>query len=170
VIDLSSQASQSEFGELIGVSQQAVSDLVSRGVLAVGSSAQAWLWAYCAHMREVAAGRATNGDLNLATERARLAREQADKVAMQNAVMRREYAPVSLLAHSVARTGRQIAVILEAIPVQLKRRSSISIEDLEFITTDIVKARNLAATMRLDLDDDEAAPLDDVVVDLEDAA
>lgn len=89
---------------------------------------------------------------------------------MQNAVMRREYAPVSTLAHSVARTGRQIAVILEAIPVQLKRRSSISIEDLEFITTDIVKARNLAANMRLDLDDDEPATIEDVPTDLEDAA
>jgi terminase small subunit / prophage DNA-packing protein len=170
VIDLSHQLSQTAFGELVGISQQAVSDLIARGVLAVGSSGGAWLLAYCSHIREIAAGRATNGDLDLATERARLAREQADKVAMQNAVMRREYAPVATLAHSVARTGRQIAVILEAIPVQLKRRSSISIEDLEYITTDIVKARNLAANMRLDLDNEEPSALDDMPDDMEDAA
>jgi len=167
VFDLSSQVSQQAFGALVGISQPAVSDLISRGMLVNGGSAGEWLIAYCAHIREVAAGRATNGDLDLATERARLASEQADKVAMQNAIMRREYAPVSLLAHSVAKTGRQVAVILEAIPVQLKRRSSISIEDLEYITTDIVKARNLAANMRLDLDESETAADD---ADIEDAA
>lgn len=169
MFDLSSQVSQSAFGALVGISQPAVSDLISRGVLVNGGNAGEWLIAYCAHIREVAAGRATIGDLDLATERARLASEQADKVAMQNAIMRREYAPVSLLANSVAKTGRQIAVILEAIPVQLKRRSSISIEDLEYITTDIVKARNLAANMRLDLEDEEPTAYDNVI-DMEDAA
>lgn len=169
MFDLSSQVSQQAFGALVGISQPAVSDLISRGVLVNGGAAGEWLIAYCAHIREIAAGRATNGDLDLATERARLASEQADKVAMQNAIMRREYAPVSLLAHSVAKTGRQIAVILEAIPVQLKRRSSISIEDLEYITTDIVKARNLAACMRLDLEENESAA-DDTEIDMEDAA
>lgn len=167
MFDLSSQVSQQAFGGLVGISQPAVSELISRGVLVNGGTVGEWLIAYCAHIREMAAGRATNGDLDLATERARLASEQADKVAMQNAIMRREYAPVSLLAHSVAKTGRQVAVILEAIPVQLKRRSSISIEDLEYITTDIVKARNLAANMRLDLDEPETAADD---ADIEDAA
>lgn len=165
MLDLSAQVSQTAFAELVGISQPAVSEMISRGVLVTGGSAHQWLIAYCAHIREIAAGRATNGDLDLATERARLASEQANKVAMQNAIMRREYAAVSLLARSVAKTGRQIAVILEAIPVQLKRRSNIAVEDIEFIATEIVKARNLAANMRIELEDDETPQGEDELQD-----
>lgn len=123
--------------------------MMERGVIKQGATAGEWLKDYCSHLREVAAGRAASGELDLASERARLASEQADKVAMQNAVSRRELAPVTLIEEVLAKVGRQIAGVLESIPVQLKRRSSLSGDDLDYITAEIVKARNLAAAIKL---------------------
>lgn len=113
---------------------------------------------YIRRLREQAAGRATNGDLDLATERARLASEQANRVAMINAVSRKELAPVALLEQSIARTGRQIAGVLESLPVQLRRRSPhLTAEDLSLIGEEIARARNLAANMELITDDDDGS-------------
>ena len=139
---------------MVGVTQQAISDLVSRGTLQRGGTAGQWLRAYCSNLREQAAGRASMGDLDLVQERARLAKEQADRVAMANQQERRELAPVGLMEVAIARVGRQIAGILEAIPVQLKRSSAnITPDDLRIITAEIIKARNMAAALELNLDD-----------------
>lgn len=149
-MDLAGELSQKDFGLLIGVSQQAVSDMMQRGILPRNGSGFDWLRGYCSHIREMAAGRS----LVLEQERARLACEQADKVAMQNAITRREYAPVEVLEMVIGKVGRQIAETLEALPVQLKRRSShLTVEDLEIIQGEIAKARNLAANMQIELDE-----------------
>lgn len=145
---------QTQFAELVGVSQQAISSLVGRGVLNSGDTGAVWLKHYCENLREQAAGRASMGDLDLVQERARLAKEQADRVEMQNQISRREVAPVNLLEVVLAKVARQIVANLEAIPVQLKRNSTtISQEDLNYITSEIIKARNIAANMELNLDE-----------------
>lgn len=134
-----------EFAEIIGVSESAVSDMVRRGVIKRGDTLGRWLLDYCANLRENAAGR----DAELARERARLAREQADRVAMKNAIERREYAPIAIIEETLADVGRQIAVQLDAIPVQLKReRHGLTAEDFEFVTREIAKIRNLAAEIK----------------------
>jgi phage terminase Nu1 subunit (DNA packaging protein) len=57
---------------------------------------EACVRAYCAHIREVAAGRASSdGTASLVAERARLAREQADNQAMKNAQLRGELVPAN---------------------------------------------------------------------------
>lgn len=110
--------------------------------------------AYIRRLREQAAGRATTGDLALATERARLAREQADRVAMENARRRRELAPVSTIETVLARVSRQVAGILEALPIQLRRRAAnLTTEDIEFVQAEVDRARMAAANVQVDLDD-----------------
>lgn len=150
---------QRQFGEVVGVSQQAVSDLVTRGVLTDGATAGEWLIAYCGHLREMAAGRAAAGDLDLATERARLAKEQADKIAMQNAVARRELTPTVVLEQVLAGAAAKIAGILEAIPGMIRRRvPQLTAVDIDLIAAEVAKARNTVAAMSLaDLDADDAA-------------
>lgn len=164
---LDQPCTQEQFGILVGIAQQTVSELVNEGVLARGATAGVWVLAYTARLREQAAGRATKGDIDLATERAFLAREQKDRVAMQNAVTRRELAPVAFLETCLAQIARQIAAHLEAIPVNLKRRSTgISDEDLAFLTDEINKARNLAADSKLDWSElDGQTDEVDIVVD-----
>lgn len=155
MVDLQVVMSQTRFGELVGISQQAVSDLVRRDVLAAGDPASVWLHDYCAHLREQAAGRAAAGDLDLAAERAALARAQRERIEMQNAVTRRELAPVARLEMALATMGRKVAAVLEAIPGDIKRRSNkLSAEDIEIITGEIVRARNVAATQQLDMRED----------------
>lgn len=156
MVDLSVPMTQTEFGDLVGISQQAVSDLLKRNVLAAGQASGWWLHAYCAHLREHAAGRAAGGELDLAAERAALARVQRERIEMQNAVTRRESAPVALLELAVATIGRKVAAVLESIPVTIKRRSkNLTAEDIEIITAEITKARNIAALAQLDQEDDD---------------
>lgn len=164
VTDLSSPMTQAQFGDLVGISQQAVSDLVRRRVLADGAAADEWLLAYCDHLREVAAGRGGDATFELAAERARLAKEQADKIAMQNAERRGELAPANLLEQVLAKAGARAGRILETIPGALRRRlPNLSADDIAAVARIVAKARNVAANMRLadaTVDEDEASPID----------
>jgi len=161
MVDLQTSMRQADFGQLVGISQQAVSDLVRREVLLPGASGATWLQQYCAHLREQAAGRAAAGDLDLATERAALAREQRIRLEMANAETRRESAPVMLLEIAVATMGRKVAAVLESIPVKIKRRSkNLTAEDIEIITAEITKARNIAASAQFDLEDPDGSKRD----------
>lgn len=159
-VDLDAPGTQAQFGELVGITQQAVSLLVGRQLLPDGASLGEWLLAYTDHLREMAAGRGGEGSLVLATERARLAREQADKVAMQNAERRKELAPAYLLEHVLAKAGSRAGRILDTIPGEIRRRCpQLTSDDIGAVTRIVVKARNIAAAMSLaDLDkpDDDA--------------
>lgn len=97
------QLTQAEFGELVGISQQAVSALVQAGVLDSGAPWRQWLRAYCERLREQAAGRlGAEGGLDLVQERAALARSQRIAQDLKNAVARGEYAPIGLLTDVLA--------------------------------------------------------------------
>ncbi len=126
--------------------------------------------AYIRHLREVAAGRAGEGtnDLELVAERARLAKEQADRIAMQNAQMRGELAPVAAMEMVLASVGAKVGRILDTIPGTIRRRvPGIDSETIEAITADIAKCRNMAAAMTLDslADDDETTSANEEVID-----
>ena len=155
---LSAIVTQKTFGDLVGISQPAVSDLISRGVIADGAAVGDWLIDYCRHLREQAAGRATAGDLDLAAERAALARAQREKIEMQNAVTRGELAPVILMEQVLANAASKISGIFDAIPGMLKRRVSVlTSDDVNLITGEIAKARNIIAEMSItDIGDDVA--------------
>lgn len=123
---------------------------MSRKVLSSGAPVGKWLLEYCGHLREVAAGRAASGELDLASERARLAKEQADKVAMQNAERRGELAPVSAMEMVLAAVGSKVGKILDTIPGLVRRRVPGAGSDvIEAIESDIAKCRNMAAAMTL---------------------
>lgn len=156
---------QAEFGKLVGVSQQAVSDMVTRGVLSPGATADRWLLEYCGNLREVAAGRVANGDLDLLAERARLAKEQADRIALQNAVTRKQYAPVEILAIALSGAAAQIGVIFDGLLGKIR----IAVPDLparaiEIIAAEHARARNSLADLRIEklIEDDRPAPAESV--------
>lgn len=159
--DLTLPMTQARFGDLVGITQPAVSELVRRKILPDGASADEWLLAYCDHLREMAAGRGGESGAELVAERARLAREQADKIAMQNAVTRGELAPAYVLEEVLARVGARAARLLETIPGTLRRRlPQLSGDDIAVVTGIVAKARNLAASLKLsdvDVDSDDAA-------------
>lgn len=118
---------------------------------------------YIRELREQAAGRAAAGDLDLATERAGLARAQREKIEMQNAVTRRELAPAVLIEEVLAKAGGKVAGILDAIPGALRRRlPGLPTELIDLVRVEVAKARNIAAAVSLDdLRDDPTAPDDE---------
>lgn len=165
MIDLSAIVTQRQFGELVGISQPAVSDLLMRGVLTDGGACGAWLMAYCGHLRETAAGRVAAGDLDLAGERAALARAQRERIEMQNAVTRGELAPVILIEEVLTKAASKVAGILDAIPGMIRRRVPLlTADDIDLVAGEVAKARNTVAKMSLadlsdaDLPDDAAVP------------
>ena len=162
---------QQVIAEHLDLSQGAVSQWMERlSIDWKNSSLDQIRVEYIRGLREQAAGRATAGDSGLATERALLAREQRDRIAMQNAVTRRELAPVILIEEVLAKAGGKVAGILDAIPGMIKRRvPSLTSDDLDLIAGEVAKARNIAAAIRLDdLIDEaqekpEAPELDEVI-------
>lgn len=149
MIDLKGRVKQSEFGELVGISQPAVSDLLSRRVLSGGGTGGQWLREYCGHLREIAAGRAASGDLDLASERAGLAKAQREKIEMQNAVTRGELAPRTLLEQVLAGVAPKVCGLLDSIVPALRKRSGYGSEDLDFVARTIAETRNTIAALRL---------------------
>jgi phage terminase Nu1 subunit (DNA packaging protein) len=79
-------------GDWLGVSRPAISDLTSRGVIERGKGGydlRASVRRYAEHLRKALTGRGgEQGAATVARERARLAREQADHVALKNATLR----------------------------------------------------------------------------------
>lgn len=51
LVVLDQPVTQEEFGQMVGISQQAVSSLCTRGVLLPGQSAQEWLFRYLMHLQ-----------------------------------------------------------------------------------------------------------------------
>lgn len=159
MFDVDVTGTYERFGELVGVGKSTVAELVERGIILRGDTMHAWCLAYAGHLREVAAGRLAAGDLDLAAERARLAKEQADKIAMQNAVTRNELAPVYLIEDVLAKAGAKASRILDTIPGVIRRREpSLSSETIKAIEADVAKVRNLCAAITLEsLQEEEAA-------------
>ena len=114
---------QAEFGTAVGVSQQAISELVRAGVLPDGGTFGDWLLAYCGRLREQAAGRTDGSEdgRSLTRERAALAREQRIGIEIKNALARREFAPVRLLAEVLASASQAVAERFEHLPGHLKK-------------------------------------------------
>lgn len=168
-MDLHANCTQAEFGELVGVSQQAVSDMVGRKVLAPGQSASQWLQAYCEHLREQAAGRGADGEL--AFQRSELARVSRERAEIKLALERRDYAPVALIEQVLSQVGRSIAGVLEPIHVNLHRLCpNLTPDDLKLIQREVSKACDLAVAASLDLLDVADEADDEALLESADAA
>ncbi len=84
----------------------------------------------------------------------RLTLAQAEGQEIKNAQLRKELAPVSVIEWVIGKAGGQISAILDAIPLQLKKRNpKLTASNLETIRRDIVKAQNAASQMTVDLDE-----------------
>lgn len=164
MIDPQGKMTQKDFGLLVGISQPAVSELISRGVLVDGDTTGNWLLAYCDNLRMQAAGRGGDAAGALTAERARLARAQAEKIEMQNAVSRKELAPVALLEQVLATTGTKAQRILATIKGELRRRfPALNAADMQAVDKIVGKALGQVAAMSLTVieDGDQASPDDD---------
>lgn len=176
IFDADRPCRQADFGALVGISQPAVSDLVSRGIFTDGAPLREWMQAYCTRLREQAAGRMGGevGGLDLAQERAALARAQREGIEIKNSVLRTEYAAVELLAEVLATASQAVAERFEYLPGEVRKNCpDLPQEAIDQVMGIIAKARNdwVRATAALlsaqlvdtddDADDQAPAHLDD---------
>lgn len=90
--------------------------------------------------------------LDLNAESARHKKEQADKLEIQNALARREVAPVRLIEDALLNVAEQINAIFDSIPLQVKKAvPGISATALETLKKELIKAKNAASAAKLDL-------------------
>ena len=165
VFDLSKPVTQRVFAALVGVSEMAVSDMKRRGVILEGQPVGEWLTRYCNHLRETAAGRAASEGLDLPTERAKLAKEQRERIAMQNAVTRKEFAPIAALETGLCDAMAKVASQLETIPAKLKlTNDKLTADDLDQVTSIIAQIRNDIANMDIDYFDEQISDQVDIDV------
>ena len=147
-MNLDTTCTQAQFGELVGIGQPAVSDLMARDVLLRGHTARQWLESYCAHLREMAAGRGMDGEL--AYQRAELARVSRERAEIKLKVERAEFAQVALIEQVLASIGRSIAGLLEPLPAHLhKLCPALTPDDVRHIQSEISKACDIAAAASL---------------------
>lgn len=134
-------ATQRQIAQHLDIAQQTVSDLVKRDVFPDAGRGQyevdACRIAYIRHLRGIAAGRAGDGDsdLSLVEERARKAKEEADRLEMENARRRqelvlREDVDSAVLA-AFARVRSRLLVLPQKVAPALHDASSLA--DIENI-------------------------------------
>jgi phage terminase Nu1 subunit (DNA packaging protein) len=151
-----------QLARLLDVTPRRVQQLVAKGRLRKAAHGHySLLPAIQGYIRHLKQQIASGSGAALTTERARLAREQADRVAMQNAVQRKELAPLSLIEETIAKSAAQTSKKLESIVPQIKRRlPDMPPVALKIIEEEIDAACSLAASIRLK-DLDEPAEDDD---------
>lgn len=152
--------SQAEFAQIIGVSEARVSQMVSEGLIARGDTAAGWVVAYCERLRDQAAGRLgeTYG-LDLVQERAALAREMREGQAIKNAIARREYAHVGLLADVLGQAASAVVDRFDQLEGTLRKACpDLPDEAKTAVLQVIASARNewIRATERLVADSVDA--------------
>ncbi|MCP3653589.1 MAG: hypothetical protein GY766_01640 [Herbaspirillum sp.] len=116
-------ATQHEVAKHLGISHKMVSDMVAMGQIDKQPRGQYDLdkcrEQYISKLREQAAGRAAAGDLDLAEERARLAKEQADAKEMENATARGELVYIEEVATTIEKQFTKVRTKLLGIPTKV---------------------------------------------------
>lgn len=137
--------------DLLGVHERTIRDLAGDGHVVKVAKGQydrdASIRRYCTHLREIAAGRGgESGVATLTTERARLAREQADAAALKNAAARGDMVPAAEV------TARWSAILVGvrsrilAIPSRVRMRAPhLSRAEIEIVDSEIREALEEAA-------------------------
>lgn len=141
------QVSAEELAEWLGLTPNRVSALAREGVIPRDADKRfplrASIRSYCAHARAGATGR--RADTELAAEKLRLAREQADKIAFANAHARAEL----LDAREVATAWRGVVVDLRAallaVPGRVATRLGMSREEAVALDSEIRTAMEALA-------------------------
>lgn len=166
---LTEAITQQAFGDLVGISQPSVSEMMRIGVLHEGGTARDWLLSYCNRLREQAAARMSleAGGLDLAHERAALARSQREGFEIRNAALRAEFAPMALMNEVLCVVSQAVGDGFAQLPAQIAQACpQLGAAELQQVAAFIASAQaewvrgtaELSAPHVMAADDEDAAP------------
>ena len=116
--------------------------MLSEGKLQLGPLGE-MLVALFTRLREQAAGRWSEGPLDLMQERAALAREQRLGLEIKNSVLRGDYASIELLKQVLSMASQAVSERFDHLPGVLKKTCpQLSDADRDHVVTVIAGARN----------------------------
>ena len=146
---LSKMATMSDLAAHLQMTTKSVQELINKGIIEKKERGKYEIDAvrkqYILHVREVAAGRAKVGDLDLQEERARLAKEQADAKEMENAVERGDLVYIENVAKQFELQLTKVRTKLLAVPTKVAPEAHIAAtvkEVQSLIEAEIVEALN----------------------------
>lgn len=136
-----SEISAVELADWLGVSERAISEYARKGIIARSAPGKFMLResvrAVATHLREAASARGASS-AGLTAQRERIAREQADKLAMQNAAARREMVSAKAVADEWADILRLVRSRMLATPSRIQQQlGHLSAHDLDTIDREI---------------------------------
>lgn len=159
-------ATQDEVAQRIDLSTRQVQRLLKTGVLpgprgSAGYSLDDCTKAYINHLRSQAKRNRSEADTDperdaydVDYERALLIQSQRRLNELKEEQIRKETAPVELIAWTLNKVGSQIVSILDAIPMKVKRRiPNLNSSQIELIKREVISAQNTAAKITVNLDD-----------------
>jgi phage terminase Nu1 subunit (DNA packaging protein) len=126
---------QGEFAALLEMDQAVVSRAIRGGILSRDGSCRRWLQELYHNYAETAAGRA-GGELNLAEERAKLAKMQAAKIGFDMARTRGVFVAAPAVALQVSHTYSIIRGKLLSLPHRLRGKHADLVDTKVFISMD----------------------------------
>jgi len=144
MVDLSAQATQAMLGGIVGVTQQAISAMVTAGALPPSGTLGEMLLAYCERLREQAAGRlGEEGGLDLVQERAALARSQRISQDLKNDIARGDYAPIGVLSDVLGLASSAVVDRFDQLEGALRKACPTLADDAKATVMQVIaSARN----------------------------
>lgn len=131
-----------ELAKLLGVHERTIRGLAERGLVVKrgrGRYALASVTTYCSHLRGIASGRGDESQIfDLGRERARLAKEQADRTAMQNDALRGSLVPAEEVKREWASVLRAVRSKILAVPSRVRQSlAHLTAHDVEAIDAEL---------------------------------
>jgi terminase small subunit / prophage DNA-packing protein len=141
-MDVDVKANPNLFAAAVGMNARTVRRMLQVGELPRGGTLADWIAVYLQRLRDEAEHRLAASDLP--GERARLARAQAERAEMQNAIFRAELAPVELVADARRQILGKVADMLATIPARIEQAGPHLVGELAPVRAEIARAVRLA--------------------------
>lgn len=131
-----------ELADLLAVSERTIGSYVQKGILSRSRRGKFMLResvrAVATHLRETASARGASSAEGLTAQRERIAREQADKLAMQNAAVRREMLPRHEVVDEWASILRLVRSRMLAAPSRIQQTlGHLTAHDMDIIDREL---------------------------------
>ncbi len=152
---------QSQIAEHLDLSTRRVRTLVGDGIIPSGKGTggfdvDACRLAYIRYLRGVSSGQVkveSSHEISDDDYARLLEKEKHRKAKRENDIEEGEVAPIELLTVALEKTAAQIIPIMDAMPLEMKRRNpKLTGHDIQLVKKSIAKCRNIMADTKIDLE------------------